>query len=246
MFCVLSIHACLFSRETLSEQENRALADFPKIHTWRKDLPKFPTAFEPYFKDHLPFRLALICTRNLAAFEIFNTSGNPLVVIGKQNWLFYKSYGVTPAQLNLEPFTEDELHDWAQNIVERNSFLKQHHIKFLLVLAPEKGSMYPELLPPGWHRSNRITRLEQLQNYLKEHTNVDFVDARHLLAEEKAAGQKIYHSEAKSDFNFDKLAKYCCALANEGGGQLVLGVTDCNRNTPELQSAQFWDNNNRN
>jgi hypothetical protein len=116
------------------------------------------------------------------------------VVIGKQNWLFYKSYGVTPAQLNLEPFTEDELHDWAQNIVERNSFLKQHHIKFLLVLAPEKGSMYPELLPPGWHRSNRITRLEQLQKYLKEQTNVDFVDARHLLAEEKAAGQKIYHS----------------------------------------------------
>jgi hypothetical protein len=50
MFCVLSIHACLFSRETLSEQENRALADFPKIHTWKKDLPKFPTAFEPYFK----------------------------------------------------------------------------------------------------------------------------------------------------------------------------------------------------
>jgi hypothetical protein len=194
LFCILSIGVCIFSRESVSEQENRALADFPKIHTLRKDIPKFPAAFEPFFKDHLPFRLALIYARNLGAFEIFHTSGNPLVVVGQQNWLFYKSYGVTPAQLNLEPFTEEELHDWAQNIVARNSFLKEHHIKYLLVIAPEKGSMYPELLPSGWHRSNMITRLEQLQNYLRQHSTVDFVDARRLLAEEKAASQKIYHS----------------------------------------------------
>ncbi len=32
--------------------------------------------------------------------------------------------------------------------------------------------------------------------------------------------------EAKTSFDTDRLTKYCCALANEGGGHMVLGVTD--------------------
>ena len=31
---------------------------------------------------------------------------------------------------------------------------------------------------------------------------------------------------ASNSFDFDKLAEYCCALANEGGGKIVLGITD--------------------
>jgi ATP-dependent DNA helicase RecG len=32
--------------------------------------------------------------------------------------------------------------------------------------------------------------------------------------------------EAKDRFDFEKLVKYCCALANEGGGKVILGVRD--------------------
>jgi ATP-dependent DNA helicase RecG len=32
--------------------------------------------------------------------------------------------------------------------------------------------------------------------------------------------------EAKNHFDFEKLVKYCAALANEGGGRIILGVTD--------------------
>lgn len=32
--------------------------------------------------------------------------------------------------------------------------------------------------------------------------------------------------EAKNNYDSDKLTQYCCALANEGGGKLVLGVSD--------------------
>lgn len=39
-------------------------------------------------------------------------------------------------------------------------------------------------------------------------------------------GEHFEFKEAKSDFDFEKLAKYCCALANEGGGKVILGVTD--------------------
>ena len=39
-------------------------------------------------------------------------------------------------------------------------------------------------------------------------------------------GERLEFKEAKSHFHFEKLAKYCVALANEGGGRMILGVTD--------------------
>jgi len=38
--------------------------------------------------------------------------------------------------------------------------------------------------------------------------------------------EHLEFKEAKHNFHFDKLVKYCAALANEGGGSVVLGVTD--------------------
>jgi len=39
-------------------------------------------------------------------------------------------------------------------------------------------------------------------------------------------GEHLEFKEAKGGFHFEKLVKSCAALANEGGGELVLGVTD--------------------
>ena len=38
--------------------------------------------------------------------------------------------------------------------------------------------------------------------------------------------QRLEFKEAKTQLDFGKLCKYCVALANEGGGQLVLGIAD--------------------
>jgi ATP-dependent DNA helicase RecG len=38
--------------------------------------------------------------------------------------------------------------------------------------------------------------------------------------------EHLEFKEAKQNFHFEKLVKYCAALANEGGGSIVLGITD--------------------
>lgn len=38
--------------------------------------------------------------------------------------------------------------------------------------------------------------------------------------------EHVEFKEAKNRYDFDELTKYCCALANEGGGSIILGVTD--------------------
>ena len=38
--------------------------------------------------------------------------------------------------------------------------------------------------------------------------------------------EHLEFKEAKNNFHFEKLVKYCAALANEGGGSIILGVND--------------------
>ena len=38
--------------------------------------------------------------------------------------------------------------------------------------------------------------------------------------------EHLEFKEAKNHFDFESLVKYCCALANERGGKMILGVTD--------------------
>jgi ATP-dependent DNA helicase RecG len=53
------------------------------------------------------------------------------------------------------------------------------------------------------------TSREQLQQWLEE-----------------PEGTNLEFKEAKNNYHFDKLVEYCVALANEGGGKVILGVTD--------------------
>jgi ATP-dependent DNA helicase RecG len=39
-------------------------------------------------------------------------------------------------------------------------------------------------------------------------------------------GAHLEFKSAGNEYSFDKLVRYCCALANEGGGKVILGVTD--------------------
>jgi hypothetical protein len=38
--------------------------------------------------------------------------------------------------------------------------------------------------------------------------------------------EHLEFKEANNRFDFELLVKYCCAFANEGGGRIVLGISD--------------------
>ncbi len=42
----------------------------------------------------------------------------------------------------------------------------------------------------------------------------------------KPEGEHLEFKAARENFHFEKLLQYCAALANEGGGRMILGVTD--------------------
>ena len=51
-------------------------------------------------------------------------------------------------------------------------------------------------------------------------------------------GENIEFKEAKTDYDFEKLVKYACAISNCGGGKIVLGVAD--RRPREVVGSQAF------
>jgi len=52
------------------------------------------------------------------------------------------------------------------------------------------------------------------------------LDRWNLLLETSPEDEHLEFKEARYRYDFEKLVKYCVALANEGGGKMILGVTD--------------------
>lgn len=52
--------------------------------------------------------------------------------------------------------------------------------------------------------------------------------------------ENLEFKEAKNDFDFEKLTKYCAAIANEDGGKIILGVTD--KHPRKIVGSQAFSN----
>jgi hypothetical protein len=214
----LAIFACLgligvvdFEKSnSISEQENRQLASFPHLRSWRRDLPGFPAQFENFYNDHFSLRLVLSRLRNYLDFEILQSSGNSSCALGRQQWLFYALNKLPAAQQNLEAYEEPGLNAAVKVFCARRDVLAAQGIKYILIFAPEKGTIYPELMPPGWSRQTGFSRLEQLQAALAQH-HVDYVDARSVLLKARdsdALSQQLYFS---NDSHWNRYGAYLVA-----------------------------------
>jgi alginate O-acetyltransferase complex protein AlgJ len=183
-----------------SEQEKRALAQFPVVNGRLEQLYYFAPQFESFYNDHFPIRLALTSFENMLDYRLFHTSGRSICAFGNKDWIIYAMGLLPTAQQNLNRFEDDQLSRWQAMYQARRDILASKNIKYVLIIAPEKGTIYPEFMPNGWSRRPGYSRLEQLQSALRT-SHVDFVNAAGLLSESKRVGKWLYFSN-DSHWNF--------------------------------------------
>lgn len=170
-------------KKTVIGQENRVFASFPCIRSVRQ-ISSFPSLFESYYKDAFLPKLFLCSVRNFIDYTLLQSSGNSSVAIGRDGFRFYAVNKLPIAQQNENAYEPPELEDAIKAFWARQDFFARHGIKYLVLIAPEKGTIYPELLPRGWKRQSTPGRLEQLQTaFLKE--QIECVDARQILLRAK-------------------------------------------------------------
>jgi len=119
-------------------------------------------------------------------------SGQDRVLIGRDGWLFFRTDDVIRNYRGTDLFSENELKRWRRVLTERRDWLAKRGIRYLLVIAPNKHSVYPEQMPRAIHRVSTNSRLVQLTAYMKRHSDVTVLNLLDPLVRSKSE-QRVFH-----------------------------------------------------
>jgi len=175
------IGACLHWDPAGNSNENRRLAERPSLPRSFSDLTRYSERWLSFYRDHFGLRNTLIRAVAITRFHGLRDDMDGNVVIGKGGWLFLRPDGDENfiAYRGLNPLSADQLDAWQDLLEKRNAWLAAHGIPYLVVIPPDKQSIYPEFLPPELTPVRPESRLDQLVNRLRQsHSPVHFLDLR--------------------------------------------------------------------
>ncbi len=165
--------------------ENRPPAPAPEWRWKPEVLTVFPAKFEAFFDDRFGYRDLLVRWLSLARVRWLHTSPSAKVVVGKKGWLYYTETPVGRDYDSVRPFTGEELAYWKQTLEQRRDWLAARGMRYYFVIAPDKQTIYPEMLPAALRPRHGSVRLDQLQAYLRAHSDFRILDLRAPLLEAK-------------------------------------------------------------
>lgn len=156
----------------ISNTENRKLSSLPKFNL--KNLIDYVNEYEKYFNDNFGFRADLISWNNYISVLLINESPVPNVVLGIKGWLFF-SEGLGN-NIKKPAYTEYNLRSIKSTLEEQIKYLNDKGIILITVIAPNKHSIYPEMLPFFLKNSVGNQRLNHRLSYLKQFNDIQEVD----------------------------------------------------------------------
>jgi hypothetical protein len=198
--------------------ERRALAQFPQFSPALAGLHDFLSGLDDYYNDHFGFRNRLIRWDHRWKRKWFHDYALANVMIGRDGWLYTTSSDMIARYRGLRSFTPPQLEAWRAVIENRRDWLAKRGIKYLLVIPPDKESVYPEFLPGWMVRVRPDSQLDQFFAYMKAHSTVQILDLRPALLEAKKTGLAFQRTDTHWNF-YGSFAGYQ-ALVRALGRQL--------------------------
>jgi len=172
--------------------ENREPAAMPVLKPDVQGIIEFPSRFERYFNDHFGLRSLLVRWYSIIKLLIQDKSSVKDVVFGRDDWLYFTGDGVLKDYCGTIPFSEKEL-ELRKNLLEqKRDWLEEQGIAYLFVIPPNKHSIYPEYIPDEFTLIRGRTRLDQLVEYLENHSDIHILDLRKTLLDNKDR-LRLYH-----------------------------------------------------
>jgi alginate O-acetyltransferase complex protein AlgJ len=192
--------------------ENRRLAQLPEFSLNYGNLALASDQLLDFYRDHFGFRNTLIRAAAIARLRTLHEDVDGRALIGKDGWLFYRPDG----DLNLvafrgiSPFSRDQLDAWQQLLERRNAILAARKIPFLVVIVPDKQTIYSEFLPDAAAILVHRSRLDEVIDRLhRTDSTVHLLDLRPALFAAKDSAQVYY----KTDSHWNDLGAYAAYRA---------------------------------
>jgi alginate O-acetyltransferase complex protein AlgJ len=184
-------------------KENRNLAHLPPLSLDKTVIKKFPKSFESYFNDHFGFRELAIHYYQWLKFKYLRISPHSSVILGNENWLFYTGDQIIEDYRGLKVYSPKELEAWKTSLEKKRDWLEQQGVTYLVVIAPEKSTIYPEFVPKRFNRVGRSAK-SQLVDYLKRFSDIDILDLQEPLLE----GKKKFRVYLRTDTHWNIMGAF--------------------------------------
>ena len=117
----------------------------------------------------------MITANSAIDYYAFHTSSNKDTVLGKDGWLFYNGDATMAIYKGQRLYSEEQLATMAANVQRTSDNLARQGTKYVVMICPEKERIYPEYMPDYYGEPAALNQLDQVGNYLKEHTTVPIV-----------------------------------------------------------------------
>lgn len=173
--------------------ENRTLTAKPAFDAAQLDA--FPSQYEAYLDDHIPFKPQLVGLYSTILYHCFGQSADDAVILGRDGWLFYdsakKGDGDTVGDYTSDtPYSDAQMDAIAQTVRTMQDVCSARGIPFAFLSAPNKSNIYGEYLPDSFSRAER-QRMDILADFLTE-SGLPFLYPKSLLLAHKGDAPLYY------------------------------------------------------
>jgi len=174
------------------ETENRVIAPWPPLAATRE----FAKDFERAFSDRFGARDALLRLHNRVLVRVFGVSPAPNVLIARDGWLFFKGedgHALDRFYRGTLRIDDSQLRSVVDELRRRARYLASQGIAYVVTIAPDKATIYPELLPAWVRPVAPRSALDRLVAMIESDGTVRYVDLRPLLRAAKAR-ERVYYA----------------------------------------------------
>jgi alginate O-acetyltransferase complex protein AlgJ len=115
-----------------------------------------------------------------------------LTVAAKDHWFVYIGEESLDDFQNTQPYSPKEIAFIQNNLDRLSDFLTSQGIKFIVIVAPNKNTIYPQYMPSKIPIIGKQSRLDQLVAYEKSHGKFKVMDLRFDLLQASKKYQTYY------------------------------------------------------
>jgi hypothetical protein len=119
----------------------------------------------------------------------------PKVLVGENHWLVFTGENGMDEYQNVMPLSDSALQKMQEDIDAVYEEYAARGIYLLIVIPPNKNTIYPEYIPEEIPVLGDESRLEQFLSYMSEHGRTPILDLRPVLMEGKKTQQVYYATD---------------------------------------------------
>lgn len=185
--------------------EKRISSAKPELPSSLADLKNYPSRFEKFFNDNYGFRKTLISLHSQMMDKTFDESPDSRAVVGSEGWFFFDNCNSLVDAEGKANLSDESIEVGVESFAKNWHELRAKNVDYLVIIAADKSSIYPEFLPSyikptiGNHRIDKF-----IAALKKRYPDFPLLDLRPILLAAKKS-ETIYH---QTDTHWNRRGAY--------------------------------------